>query len=295
MKSVSFDGKYTNSLIVNVTGFDHNHVTKMPQKYYKLSVVFCFIKLQPGQNISQCKWLPLHYRNRVIRDMMRQALLLLLIMLFSRCALSQSVINPNYGLKSPVTAGITRVDFSDEATIVWLTVTSDINNAWFCIDRNTFLVTPRGVKLRQTGLKGLPYCPATHKFRRPGETASFSLTFPATGVLPWFSVVEECAGGCLSFRGIVTDAALNSRLDQAYALASQSGSMAAYRIYEEIINEIDTLNLGIEGSIYTNLILLDRSMGRPETARSWYNRMMTADTPDLGLYLENLRREGVSY
>jgi hypothetical protein len=226
---------------------------------------------------------------------MKQILLSLIITLFCHFALSQSVTNPNYGLKSPVTAGITRVDFNDDATVVWLTVSSDINNAWFCIDRNTFLVTPQGVKLRQTGLKGLPYCPATHKFRRPGETASFSLTFPATGVLPWFSVVEECAGGCLSFRGIVTDAALNSRLDEAYALSDRGDDKAAYSIFEEIINEIDSLNLGIEGSLYTSLIIIDHRMGREEAARSWYTRMMTADAPDLGFYLEVLRNEGVSY
>jgi hypothetical protein len=71
--------------------------------------------------------------------------------------------------------------------------------------------------------------------------------------------------------------------------------MAAYRIYEEIINEIDSLNLGIEGSIYTSLIMIDRSMGRNESARRWYNRMMTADTPDLKLYLDNLKRQGVEF
>ncbi len=71
--------------------------------------------------------------------------------------------------------------------------------------------------------------------------------------------------------------------------------MAAYHIYEEIIAETDSLNLGIEGSVYTSLIMLDRSMGRHETARQWYNRMMTSDTPDLKLYLENLKRQGAEY
>jgi hypothetical protein len=108
-------------------------------------------------------------------------------------------------------------------------------------------------------------------------------------------VVEECVGGCLSFRGIVTDAALNSRLDEAYALSDRGDDKAAYSIFEEIINEIDSLNLGIEGSLYTSLIIIDHRMGREEAARSWYTRMMTADAPDLGFYLEVLRNEGVSY
>ena len=210
-------------------------------------------------------------------------------------AAGQTVERPNYGLKSPLTADIVRVDFNPDATIIWMTVQSDINNAWFCIDRNTFLVKPDGMRLRLTGLKGLPYCPATYKFKRPGEKTTFSLTFPRTGMLPWFSIVEECVGGCLSFRGIVTDAGLNSSLNEAYSLTGAGNSMAAYRIYEAIINETDSLNLGIEGSVYTALIMLDRSMGRNETARQWYNRMMTSDTPDLKLYLENLKRQGAEY
>jgi hypothetical protein len=102
-------------------------------------------------------------------------------------------------------------------------------------------------------------------------------------------------GGWLSFRGIVTEPGLNSPLNEAFSLTVTGNGMAAYRIYEAIMSEIDSLNLGIEGSVYTALIMLDRNMGRNETARQWYNRMMTSDTPDLKLYLENLKRQGAEY
>jgi len=226
---------------------------------------------------------------------MRQTIIALIFAALFQGAAGQSTERPNYGLKSPLTAEIVRVDFNSDATIVWMTVMSDINNAWFCIDRNTFLVKSDGTRLKLTGLKGLPYCPATYKFKKPGEKTSFSLTFPATGMLPWFSIVEECVGGCLSFRGIVTDPVLNARLNEAYSLAGTGENMAAYRIYESIINDTDSLNLGIEGSVYSALIMLDRGMGRNEAARRWYNRMMTSDTPDLKLYLDNLKRQGAEY
>jgi hypothetical protein len=226
---------------------------------------------------------------------MKHIFLLLVLAAFGSKAVAQSVESPNYGLKAPLTAEIVRVDFNEKATVVWLTIMSDINNAWFCIDRNTFLVRPDGVKLKLTGLTGLPFCPATYKFRRPGEKASFSLTFPATGMLPWFSVVEECMVGCLSFRGIVTDPALNNKLNEAYSLSDRGEDAAAYRLLERFINETDSLNLGIEGSVYTSLILIDRRLGRAEAARSWYNRMMTSDTPDLALYLETLRVQGIEF
>lgn len=226
---------------------------------------------------------------------MKRIILVLVLAAFGFMAVAQSVESPNYGLKAPLTAEIVRVDFNENATVVWLTIMSDINNAWFCIDRNTFLVRPDGVKLKLTNLKGLPYCPATYKFRRPGEKASFSLTFPATGMLPWFSVVEECMGGCLSFRGIVTDQALNNKLNEAYSFSDRGEDAAAYRLLKEIISETDSLNLGIEGSVYTSLLLIDHRLGRREAARSWYNRMMTADTPDLALYLETLRIQGIEF
>ena len=226
---------------------------------------------------------------------MKCASLMIISLLLCFKGLAQSVLNPNYGLKTPLTAEIVRVDFNSDATVVWLTIMSDINNAWFCIDKNTFLITPDGKKSRLKSLKGLPYCPATYRFKKPGEKLSFSMTFPSTGLLPWFSVVEECTGGCLAIRGIVTGGVLNNRLNEAYAFADKGEDLAAYRLFEEIINETDSLNLGIEGSIYTNLILIDQRNGRPQTAKGWYDRMMTSDTPDLGLYLESLRRAGVDY
>lgn len=225
---------------------------------------------------------------------MKRIILVLILASVGYTSVSQSIVNPNYGLKTPLTAEIISVDFNEGSTVVSMTIMSDINNAWFCIDRNTFLVRPDGMKLKLTGLKGLPWCPATYKFRRPGEKASFTLTFPATGMLQWFSIVEECVGGCLSVRGIVTDQALNSKLDEAYSLSDRGDDAAAYRMLTEIINEIDSLNLGIEGSVYSSLILIDHRNGRPEAARKWYDRMMTSDTPDLKLYMETIRRQGVS-
>ncbi|MFZ2287526.1 MAG: hypothetical protein WAV93_11125 [Bacteroidales bacterium] len=226
---------------------------------------------------------------------MKHTILILILATLGYTTAAQSVASPNYGLKSPLTAEIDRVDFNAEATVITMTIMSDINNAWFCIDRNTFLVRPDGMSLKLTGLKGLPYCPATYKFRRPGEKASFTLTFPATGMLPWFSIIEECAGGCLSVRGIVTDQALNEKLNEAYGLSDKGDEAAAYLLLERIINETDSLNLGIEGSVYTSLILIDHRRGKVEAARSWYDRMMTSDTPDLGLYLETIRRQGISF
>lgn len=226
---------------------------------------------------------------------MRYFSVICLLIVFCYNVNSQSVLAPNYGLKTPRTVEIVKVDFNDDATIVWLTLMSDINNAYFCIDHNTYLLKPDGSKLKVQTLKGLPYCPSTFRFKLPGEKVAFSLTFPATGVLPWFSVVEECAGGCLSVYGVVTDPGLNKDLTNAYALSDKGEVMASYRIFEDIINKTDSLNLGIEGAILSNLIMLDRKMGRNETARTWFDKLMTSGTPYLKQYLDNLKSQGVTY
>ncbi len=226
---------------------------------------------------------------------MKQILIVVALALLTVTAASQTILNPNYGLKSPRSAELVRVNFNTGSTEVQVSITSEIDNAWFCIDRNTYIVRPDGTRLRLTGLKGLPYCPATHRFSKPGEKVTVTMTFPHTGVLPWFSIIEECGEGCLSFRGVVTDSDLNRKLDEAYALVDKGEEAAAYSIFEQLLTESDSLNIGIEGALFSTLVTLDRNSGRAVAARRWYEMMLTSGAPDLDLYLESLRVQGVEF
>lgn len=226
---------------------------------------------------------------------MKQVLFIIALAFFTVAAASQTVLKPNYGLKSPRSAELVKVSFSEGSTVVQVSITSEIDNAWFCIDRKTYLVRPDGTRLRLTDLQGLPYCPATHRFSKPGEKVTVTMTFPPTGVMPWFSLIEECGEGCLSFRGVVTDSDLNRRLDEAYALVDKGEEAAAYNIFEQLLLESDSLNTGIEGALFTTLVTLDHKSGRTVAAKRWYERMLTSGAPDLGLYLESLRVQGVEF
>ncbi len=226
---------------------------------------------------------------------MKQILLFVAFSLLTVAAASQTVLNPNYGLKSPRSAELVRVSFSEGSTEVQVSITSEIDNAWFCIDRKTYIIRPDGTRLKLTALKGLPYCPATHRFSKPGEKVTVTMTFPPTGVMPWFSIIEECGEGCLSFRGVVTDGDLNRRLDEAYSLVDRGEEAAAYSIFEQLLMETDSLNTGIEGALFTTLVTLDRNSGRTVAARRWYDRMLTSGAPDLDLYLESLRVQGIEF
>lgn len=90
---------------------------------------------------------------------MRKLIIILALMHLITCMNAQSIQKPNYGLKAPATAEVTRVDFNANSTVVWFTLMSDINNAYFCIDRNTYLRKPDGMKVKIQDIKVLPYCP----------------------------------------------------------------------------------------------------------------------------------------
>lgn len=227
--------------------------------------------------------------------MMKQILIAVALALLTVTAASQTILNPNYGLKSPRSAGLVKVTFAEGSTEVEVSITSEIDNAWFCIDRSTYIIRPDGMRLKLKGLKGLPYCPATHRFSKPGEKVTVTLTFPPTGVMPWFSIVEECGEGCLSFRGVVTDSDLNRKLDEAYALIDRGEEAAAYGIFEQLLTVSDSLNTGIEGALFSTLVTLDHKSGRTVAAKRWYERMLTSGAPDLGLYLESLRVQGIEF
>ena len=57
---------------------------------------------------------------------MKQIVLTVMLAALMNIAAGQSVESPNYGLKSPLTAEIVRVDFNADATVVWLSIMSDI-------------------------------------------------------------------------------------------------------------------------------------------------------------------------
>ncbi len=51
---------------------------------------------------------------------MKKTLLIPVVLFFCLNVQSQSILNPNYGLKTPSTAEITRVDFNADGTVIGL-------------------------------------------------------------------------------------------------------------------------------------------------------------------------------
>jgi|GEM_PF-297624 len=223
---------------------------------------------------------------------MRNLLTLAILIIFSTSLLSQKVNRPNYGLKSPSTAEIMSVDYKTDCTEVEIRITNQVENGFFCIDKNTYLIKPDLSNVFLKKISGLKFCPDVYKFKSVGESVSVTLVFPATGYMDWFSLIEDCDGGCLTFRGVVTNEELNKDLDAAFDAASFGQYEDAVGFYRSVIEKYDA---GNEGAVYSDLILFLKENEEEELAKSIYQELINSDVHDLALYIESLKQQGISY
>ncbi len=126
-----------------------------------------------------------------------------LVMTGTTCIYSQTIVKPNYALKSHETLEILKVDAGPTKTVINFSIENRIEKGEFCADKNIFIIYPDGTKLKLTGSTGIPVCPATYKFKYIGEVLGFTLSFPplkpGTG---WIDIVEDCESNCFSFYGV---------------------------------------------------------------------------------------------
>jgi hypothetical protein len=209
---------------------------------------------------------------------------------------SQSVIQPNYGLKSHETLEINKIELTQKATVFYLSVENRIENGNFCADKNIFIIYPDGTRIKMISSNGIPVCPATYKFNSIGEKLNFTLTFPTLKPgTDWIDLVEECSENCFSFYGITLDNVLNNRLNEAFALSESGESAKALISLIDLITEFGQKNYGIEGLIYMNIIKLARANGDTSNATEWYRKLKTSGAPRLQLYISHLNSQGINY
>ena len=209
---------------------------------------------------------------------------------------SQTIINPNYSLKTHETLDIIKVEAKPEATIFYMRIENRREGGSFCADKNIYLIYPDGKKIRLESSSGIPVCPDTYKFKVPGEKLEFVLTFPALKAgTRCIDLIEECADNCFSFYGIVLDNTLNDRIDNAFTLAENDEAAKAMISFIIIAEEIDKSNLGIEGLLYINIIKLARETGDDAKAAEWYKKFASSEAPRLSGYIKFLNDQGIKY
>jgi hypothetical protein len=211
-------------------------------------------------------------------------------------AFSQTLINPNYALKSHETLEISKVEIITEKTIFNLTIENRIEGGNFCADKNIFMILPDGSRLKLKKATNIPACPDSYKFKSIGEKLQFSLEFPPLKQgIKWVDIVEECASNCFWFFGITLDNDLNKKLDDTFELASKGKPADNIVLFKNLLEGIDSQNLGIEGLLYINIINVAAEEGDKVNATVWYKRLASSYAPRVNEFIKYLNDKGIKY
>jgi hypothetical protein len=219
-----------------------------------------------------------------------------ILLLFTSYSRSQSFIQPNYGLKSHETLVINKIEATNIATTIFLTVENRRSGGTFCADKNIFMIYPDGTRIKLISSNGIPVCPDSHKFNSIGERLDFTLTFPPLRKdVEWIDLIEDCTDNCFHFYGVTLDNELNRKLNDAFYLAENDDPVKAMVSFIDILNETDSKNPGVEGLIYVNIITLARQSGTIGSAIDWYKKLKNSGAPRLPEYIKFLNDKGIKY
>jgi hypothetical protein len=166
----------------------------------------------------------------------------------------------------------------------------------FCADRNIYIINPDGSRLNLVKAKNIPVCPEAHNFKNVGEKLFFTLEFPPlkTGT-KWIDIIEDCSSNCFWFYGVTLDNELNKRIDNAFITAAKAQPSLNKLLFKNILDDIDSQNLGIEGLIYINIINAAVEEGDNIDAAVWYKRLGTSHAPRSDQYIKYLNERGIKY
>jgi len=187
---------------------------------------------------------------------------------------AQSIFSPNYALKSPITVEILSIETVADFTTVNLSIENQLDEGYFCIDRNTYITTDKGERLKLSSLTGLPFCPENYRFTHKGEIKFFKMKFPAIGMnTAWIDLIEECGANCLSIYGLSLDLSLNAELNICFMDIEKGRIDDAVEKFEALRIKLKDSGNPILGSIYLNLISLYEETGESQKANELKNEL----------------------
>lgn len=222
---------------------------------------------------------------------------LLLLIFCTLNTVSQVYNNPNIALKSHETLEILKVDITSRATMIYLSVENRrTGGGSFCADKKIYLIYPDGTRLNLVKAKNIPVCPDAYNFKNVGEKLQFTLEFPPlkTGT-KWIDIIEDCTSNCFWFYGVTLDNELNARLNEAFSQASKGQPAGNILLFKNILDDIDSQDLGIEGLLYINIINAAAEDSDKLNIAVWYKRMTGSHAPRLNQYIRYLNDRGIRY
>jgi len=194
--------------------------------------------------------------------MLKAKLIIVLILLGAGILKAQSIFEPNYALKNPMTLEIINIETKDDVTLLNISIENQAEGGYYCIEPETYLITDQGEKLRLISLSGLPQCPDVYKFKRVGEIKYVTMQFPSIKKgTSWVDIIEDCDDNCFSIYGLSLDYSLNAKINICFRDIEYGRIQEAITKFEELRIELKDSENPILGSIYLNLISLYEETG----------------------------------
>ena len=220
----------------------------------------------------------------------------LLIAIGNGDLICQTILMPNSGLQSHETLEIKKIELTPSKTVIYMSIENKIDGGYFCADKNIYLTYPDGTQNKLVSSSGIPVCPESYKFKMKGEKLQFTLDFsPLKAGTEWIDIIEGCTDNCFSFYGVTLNPELNTRLNEAFAIAEKGERTRAASLYKNILENLSDQNAGIKGALYSDIITLLKESGDIPGAKEWYNKMILSTVPHLDLYIKNLNFRGIKY
>jgi hypothetical protein len=227
---------------------------------------------------------------------MKKIVFIVLAMLLPVMLFSQDLIQPNYALKSHETLEIRKIALTSEKTVISMSIENRVPGGQFCADRNIYVVYPDNTRILLSSSSGIPECPDAYKFRNPGEKLDFILNFPPLKAgVDWIDIIEDCSDNCFSFYGVVLNRDINDKINEAVLLTEKGVDMKAIDRYKGLIKEVEGKGNGIEGALYSDLIILLERSGKRAEAADLYRKLKSSGIRNRGKFILNLNSQGIKF
>lgn len=202
--------------------------------------------------------------------MNKNAFFIILFLLPGMYLLSQTIVAPNFIVKSHETLDVVKVVRNEDGTIFQMSIRNERSEGGsFCINENTEIIA-NNKRYKIQRIENIPECPETHKFESIGDALTFYLYFPPipdkTKII---NIVENCNDNCFRFEGLVIDEKLNIEMNLAFNYFESGLLSEGLLSYKNLLKEYENQEPALEGLFYFYIITILKEMGQETEAIKW--------------------------
>ncbi len=214
----------------------------------------------------------------------------LLLPLLAFTSLSaQEITKPNFALATHPMV-IDKISVSDSSVNMTITLENKISNGSFCVNDVLFIQEiPDNKKAYVRKTTGIPVCPKTHKFSKPGEKLTFELEFFGFHDIPkYLNVIEDCTDNCFTIFGVIVDPQMNHDIDMGFGFYKSGNPELSIASFEKAVNEHPDYPFGY---LYENIIDIYAELKDYDKAAEWFLKLSGSNFADKDQLLEKIQKK----